>query len=44
MGETVLREYHVWGEKAIAVGTIDKLPDEWLFTVVRARQMFDNYV
>ena len=43
LGETVLREYHVWGAKASAAGTIDKLPDEWLFTEERAKQMFDTY-
>ena len=44
LGETVLREKHVWGERASAAGTVDKLPEEWLFTEERARQMFDTYV
>ena len=43
LGETVLRENHVWGERASAAGTVDKLPEEWLFTEERARQMFDTY-
>ena len=43
LGETVLREYHVWGEKASAAGTIDRLPENWAFTAERATQMFDLY-
>ena len=43
LGETVLREYHVWGDRASAAGTIDKLPEEWLFTKERAEQVFDTY-
>ena len=43
LGETVLRENHVWGERASAAGTVDKLPEEWLFTEERARQMLDTY-
>lgn len=43
LGETVLRECHVWGKKASAAGTIDKLPNEWLFTAERATQMFNQY-
>lgn len=43
LGDTVLREYHVWGAKASAAGVIEKIPDEWLFTEERARQMFDTY-
>ena len=41
MGETVLREYHAWGEKAAAAGTVDKLPDDWTFTADRADKMFE---
>ena len=42
-GETVLREYHKWGDKAVAPGTVDKVPEEWLFTKERADYMFDTY-
>lgn len=42
-GETVLREYHRWGDKAIAAGTEDVIPDEWKFTRVRAEHMFEMY-
>ena len=43
LGETVLRENHVWGERASAAGTIDRLPEEWLFTKERAKLVFDTY-
>jgi hypothetical protein len=43
LGETVLREYHAWGEKASAAGTVDRLPEEWIFTEERAKQLFDDY-
>ena len=42
-GETVLREYHKWGEKAVASGTVDKIPEEWRFTKERAEYMFTTY-
>ena len=42
-GETVLREYHRWGDKAIAPGTVDKIPNEWRFTKERAEYMFNTY-
>ena len=42
-GDTILYENHVWGPTAAAYGTVDKLPDEWLFTEARAKEMFDLY-
>ena len=42
-GETVLREHHRWGERSIAAGTIDRLPEDWEFTRERAAYMFDTY-
>ncbi|MBP3634576.1 MAG: hypothetical protein J6J43_08395 [Oscillospiraceae bacterium] len=42
-GDTILYEYHEWGPTAAAYGTVDKLPDEWLFTEARAKEMFDRY-
>ena len=42
-GDTILYEHHVWGPTAEAYGTVDKLPDEWLFTESRAKEMFDQY-
>lgn len=42
-GDTILYEHHVWGTMAAAYGTVDKLPDEWLFTEARVKEMFDRY-
>ena len=42
-GDTVLYEYHKWSEKSAGRGTIDKLPDDWVFTAERAKAMFDKY-
>ena len=42
-GDTVLYEYHKWSDKSAACGTVDKLPEEWLFTAERAKEMFDKY-
>ena len=42
-GDTILYENHVWGPKAFACGTVDKLPEHWLFTKNRADEMFEKY-
>ncbi len=42
-GDTILYENHEWGPNAAAYGTIDKIPDEWLFTENRAKEMFEKY-
>ena len=42
-GDTILYENHEWGPTAAAYGTTDKLPDEWIFTEARAREMFERY-
>lgn len=42
-GDTVLYEYHKWGPKAAAYGITDKLPEEWVFTEARAKEMFERY-
>ena len=42
-GDTILYEKHTWGPMAAAYGTTDELPDEWLFTKERAKEMFDRY-
>ena len=42
-GETVLREYHLWGPRAAGSGTIDRIPEEWKFTEERAQYMFETY-
>lgn len=42
-GDTILYEHHIWGTTAAAYGTEDKIPEEWLFTETRAKEMFDRY-
>ncbi len=42
-GDTILRECHRWGDKALAAGTTDMIPDEWLFTKERVEYMFAQY-
>lgn len=42
-GETVLREYHVWGPHASGKGTTDKIPDSWKFSKQRAEHMFEAF-
>lgn len=38
-GETVLREHHIWSDKAQAAGTIDKIPDDWKFSEERIEEI-----
>ncbi len=42
-GDTILYEHHEWGPTAGAYGTVDKLPEEWLFSIDRAKEMFEKY-
>ncbi len=42
-GDTILEEYKKWGARAIAAGSIDKIPQTWLFTEKRAKYMLSNY-
>lgn len=42
-GETILYENHKWGPKSTGYGTVDKLPEDWLFSEERAKEMFDRY-
>ncbi len=42
-GDTILREYHVWGEKAISPGYVESIPESWIFTKERAEYMLNNY-
>lgn len=41
-GETVLREFHKWGDNALAAGSIDKIPEDWKFTKERILYLFDS--
>ena len=42
-GDTILYEHHEWGPMAAAYGTTDMLPEEWIFTEARAKEMFERY-
>jgi hypothetical protein len=37
-GETVLREYHEW-KRGIGSGTIDKIPENWKFSIERIENL-----
>jgi len=39
-GETVLREHHEWGLRALAAGSVDQLPSTWIFSKARAEELF----
>lgn len=39
-GETILYEYHEWGPRAYAYGTIDRIPESWKFSKARIEEMF----
>ena len=38
-GDTILYENHKWSERAFAAGTIDKLPDHWIFSHERVDKL-----
>lgn len=42
-GDTILYENKIWTKKAAAYGTIDKIPQEWLFSPERAKYMFESF-
>lgn len=42
-GDTILYENHKWGPTASAYGTVDKLPEHWLFTKERAEELFEKH-
>lgn len=42
-GETVLREFHAWGNKSVASGSVDQIPAEWAFTEQRLQYMLNTY-
>lgn len=39
-GETILYEYKKWSDRAFGAGTIDKIPESWLFTTERITELF----
>lgn len=42
-GDTILYENHTWRQNATGHGTTDKLPDEWVISAERLKEMFDTY-
>lgn len=42
-GETILYENHTWGPRAAGAGTKDCIPDSWLFSSERLKEMFDTF-
>lgn len=38
-GDTILREYHKWANRAYAAGTVDAIPSDWKFTEDRLLQI-----
>ncbi len=42
-GDTILYENHTWGPRASGYGTTDKIPNEWIISEARLKEMFDNY-
>jgi len=42
-GDTILFGYKKWSDRGIAAGTIDKIPDEWLFSEKRVSEMIEIY-
>ena len=42
-GETILFEYKEWIKRAHGYGTIDKIPNEWVFSEKRLDDFFRKY-
>ena len=42
-GETVLRECHTWGPRAVGKGTTDKIPERWKISAERLEYLFNSY-
>ena len=41
-GDTILYEKHIWGTRAIGAGTIEQIPQEWLFSQSRIEQLLET--
>lgn len=39
-GETVIREEHHWSNRAFGAGTVDKIPEKWVFSKERVEELF----
>ena len=42
-GETILYENHTWGPRAAGYGTTYKIPDDWIISAERLREMFETF-
>ncbi len=42
-GDTILYENHTWTKRAAGAGTVEKIPQDWIFSPKRVQLMFDNY-
>lgn len=38
-GDTILYEDHTWGPRAVAAGTIERLPESWRFSIKRIEEL-----
>jgi Holliday junction resolvase-like predicted endonuclease len=41
-GDTILHEHHAWGARAVGAGSVDKIPENWRFSVSRVMQLIDQ--
>jgi Holliday junction resolvase-like predicted endonuclease len=41
-GDTILYEEHTWGPRAIAAGSIERIPDGWGFSTSRIHELLDG--
>lgn len=42
-GETILYENHTWGPKAVGSGTTDRIPEKWIVSEERLKELFECY-
>jgi hypothetical protein len=41
-GDTILYEKHTWGQRAMAAGTVERVPDSWRFTAARVEELLER--
>ena len=42
-GDTILYERHVWGPRAVGHGSVEEIPEAWLFSPGRVMHLLDAY-
>ena len=42
-GETILFEQKEWSKRAHGYGTVDRIPEKWVFSQERMNELFKNY-